>query len=34
MTDDVKLYIEKTYGNLDAWLTTQIEATINALKNR
>lgn len=34
MTDEVKTYIEKTYGNLDTWLTTQIEATINALKNR
>lgn len=31
---DVQMYIEKTYGDLDIWLTTQIEATINALKNR
>lgn len=30
----VQMYIEKTYGDLDVWLTTQIEATINALKNR
>lgn len=34
MTDDVKAYIENTYGNLDIWLTTQIEATINTLKNK
>lgn len=32
MTDEVKAYIEKTYGNLDVWLTTQIESTINRLK--
>lgn len=32
MTDDVKDYITKTYGDLDNWLTTQIESTINSLK--
>lgn len=31
--DDVKEYITKTYGNLDGWLTNQIESTINLLKN-
>lgn len=31
---DAQMYIEDTYGDLDVWLTTQIEATINALKNR
>lgn len=31
--DDVKGYITSTYGNLDGWLTNQIESTINLLKN-
>lgn len=31
--DDVKEYITETYGNLDGWLTNQIESTINLLKN-
>lgn len=34
MTDDVKEYITTNYGNLDNWLKTQIEATINLLKNK
>lgn len=34
MTDEVKIYIESKFGNLDNWLTTQIEATINLLKNK
>lgn len=34
MKDDVKEYIVANYGNLDSWLTTQIEATINLLKNK
>ncbi len=34
MSDDVKNYIENNYGNLDAWLKTKIEATINTLKNK
>lgn len=31
--EDVKEYISSTYGNLDGWLTNQIESTINLLKN-
>ncbi len=31
--DDVKEYISTNYGNLDGWLTNQIESTINLLKN-
>ena len=34
MKEDVKEYIVANYGNLDSWLTTQIEATINLLKNK
>ena len=34
MTDDIKEYITKNYGDLEAWLTTQIKATINVLKNK
>ena len=34
MTDDIKEYITKNYGDLESWLTTQIEATINILKNK
>ena len=34
MTDDIKGYITKNYGDLETWLTTQIEATINILKNK
>ena len=34
MTDDSKEYLTKNYGDLEAWLTTQIEATINVLKNK
>lgn len=33
MSDDIKDYITKNYGDLQTWLTTQIEATINILKN-
>ena len=32
--DDVKEYISSTYGNLDGWMTNQIESTINLLKNQ
>ena len=32
--DDLKEYISSTYGNLDGWLTNQIESTINLLKNQ
>ena len=34
MTDKVKNFIAKNYGSVDAWLTTQIEATINLIKNK
>ena len=34
MTDDVKNYIASTYGDLDTWINTNIEATINILKNK
>lgn len=33
MSEDVKEYISTNYGSLDNWLTVQIEATINMLKN-
>ena len=32
--EDVKEYISSIYGNLDGWLTNQIESTINLLKNQ
>ena len=34
MTDEVKEFISKNYGNVDAWLTTTIESTINLIKNK
>lgn len=34
MTDDVKNYITSTYGDLDTCINTNIEATINILKNK
>ena len=34
MTDEVKEYLVATYGSLDSWLDTNIEATINILKNK
>ena len=34
MTDNVKRFIESTYGNLDIWIDTQIESTINNLKTK
>lgn len=34
MSDDTKTFIEKNYGNLDLWLTTSIEATINTIKSK
>lgn len=33
MTDEIKEYITKNYGNLETWIVTQIESTINILKN-
>ena len=34
MSDDVKYYIITNYGDINNWLTTQIEATINLIKNK
>ena len=34
MTDEVKNFIAKNYGSVDAWLTTTIESTINLIKNK
>ena len=33
MSEEVKSYITTNYGSLEEWLTVQIEATINMLKN-
>ncbi len=33
MGNDVKSFIESNYGDLAKWLTNQIEASINQLKN-
>lgn len=33
LSDDVKEYITSNFGNLDGWLTNQIESSINLLKN-
>lgn len=32
--DDVRNYIITNYGDFNTWLTSQIEATINTLKNQ
>ena len=32
LSDDVKDYINKNFGDINTWLTTQIEATINLIK--
>lgn len=34
MSDEIKDYITKNYGVLETWITTQIESTINILKNK
>ena len=34
MTDEVKEFVSKNYGSVDAWLTTTIESTINLIKNK
>lgn len=34
MSDEIKDYITKNYGDLETWITTQIESTINILKNK
>lgn len=31
--DEVKAFIAEAYGSFDAWVNTQIEASINTLKN-
>ena len=33
ITENTKSYIEENYGDLNNWLTIQIEATIDLLKN-
>ena len=33
LSNDVKEYIKSNFGDIDTWLTTQIEASINTLKN-
>ena len=33
MSDEIKDYITKNYGDLETWIVTQIESTINILKN-
>ena len=33
ITEDTKSYIEENYGDFNNWLTIQIEATIDLLKN-
>ena len=33
LSDEAKNYITNNYGNLEEWLKTQIEASINLLKN-
>lgn len=32
-SDDIKTFISDNYGDLTEWITNQIEATINLLKN-
>lgn len=34
MSDDLIQYISKTFGDIDTWLTTKIEAEINSLKSQ
>ena len=33
LSEDIKGYINKNFGNVDAWINTQIEASISTLKN-
>ena len=33
LSDDVKDYINNSFGDVNTWITTQIEASINTLKN-
>lgn len=32
-TEEVKAFIKEAYGDFDVWVNTQIEASINTLKN-
>lgn len=32
LSDDIKGYIKENFGDVDTWITTQIEASINMLK--
>lgn len=34
MSEDIKNFITKNYGDLTNWITNQIEASINILKNK
>ena len=31
-SEDIKNYIKTNFGDVDTWITTQIEASINTLK--
>lgn len=33
LSEDIKEYINKNFGNVDTWINAQIEASINTLKN-
>lgn len=33
LSDDIKNYINKNFGDINTWINTQIEASINTLKN-
>lgn len=33
LSGDIKEYINKNFGDVDIWINTQIEASINTLKN-
>lgn len=33
LSEDIKEYINKNFGDVDTWINTQIEASINTLKN-
>lgn len=33
LNEDIKKYIQNNFGDVDTWITTQIEASINTLKN-
>ena len=34
LSEDIKNYIKTNFGDVDTWITTQIEASINTLKNK